>query len=100
VSILLLLWSTIIKEDSITHTELGSERQLFYPLAVLPELLVAFLWAVPTLVARVALGSRYHQWRQQQSSGSDTQAAAVMDVTDGSKGRHKTEAELVAADAV
>jgi hypothetical protein len=62
----LLLWSSAALVASLSHPELLADASLHYPLMVLPELLVAILWAMPTVTARVALGARFSEWRQQQ----------------------------------
>ena len=46
----------------------------YYPASVLPELIVSWLFAVPTLAARVCLGVRYKEWlREQPERGSNKQ---------------------------
>jgi hypothetical protein len=62
----LLLWSSAALVASLSHPELQANASLHYPLMVLPELLVAILWAMPTVTARIALGARFGEWRQQQ----------------------------------
>jgi hypothetical protein len=76
----LLLWSAAALEASLSHPALLSNAALHYPLMVLPELLVAVLWAMPTVTARIALGARYNEWRQQQV----LQGRAAKDVANGS----------------
>lgn len=55
---------------------------------MLPELLVACVFAAPTVAARVALGGRYSQWRlqqqqKQQSSNGSSKAADAADAEVG-----------------
>jgi hypothetical protein len=76
----LLLWSAAALEASLSHPALLSNAALHYPLMVLPELLVAVLWAMPTVTARIALGARFAEWRQQQV----LQGRAATDVAKGS----------------
>jgi hypothetical protein len=76
----LLLWSDAALMASLSHPALFSDAALHYPLMVLPELLVAVMWAMPTVTARIALGARYNEWRQLQV----LQGRGAKDMTKGS----------------
>lgn len=65
-ALVLLLWCAAMRLASVEHPELTAHASSYYPDGVLPELLVAWLWAVPMLAARVALGRSYGAWLQKQ----------------------------------
>ncbi|WIA14334.1 hypothetical protein OEZ85_002864 [Tetradesmus obliquus] len=85
-----------------------TDAALQYPLLVLPELLVAILWAMPTLTARVALGARFNEWRQQQheaaqgavKSLSGKSVAGSSDAADAEAVADGSVSDLVKATAV
>uniref|UniRef100_A0A383WFT8 Uncharacterized protein n=1 Tax=Tetradesmus obliquus TaxID=3088 RepID=A0A383WFT8_TETOB len=106
---LLLLWSSAALVASLSlHPELQTDAALQYPLLVLPELLVAILWAMPTLTARVALGARFNEWRQQQheaaqgavKSLSGKSVAGSSDAADAEAVADGSVSDLVKATAV
>jgi hypothetical protein len=73
--LLLLTWTAASRLAQYDHPDVASLRNLYYPVSVLPELIVAYVLAVPTLAARVALGRGYQSWlklRQQQSAGNSS----------------------------
>ena len=73
--LVLLTWTAASRLASYDHPGVQSLRNLYYPVSVLPELIVAYVLAVPTLAARVALGRGYGAWlkrRQQGDSGSNS----------------------------
>jgi hypothetical protein len=93
----LLLWSAAALVASLSHPALLSNAALHYPVMVLPELLVAVMWALPTVTARVALGARFNEWRQQQR----LQGRAAKDSTKGSgESSDAGSADAVDAEAV
>lgn len=68
--LLLLCWAASARLAQYDHPVLASSSVLFYCVSVLPELVVAAVFAAPTLAARVALGGQYHAWlRAQQEAG-------------------------------
>lgn len=97
---LCLVWSAAALVASLNHPQMLANSNVYYPVMVLPELLVAALWACPTLVARITLGGRYWQWRREQrqqkvESGKrqvelateyDAEAVAVDGEGNGTKG--------------
>lgn len=82
---LLLLWAAAANVASITHPYMILDPNLHFPVQTLPELLVAFIWSWPALVAKIALGARFQEWRRQQQqqqgvAGSDSyDAEAIAD---------------------
>lgn len=72
----LLLWAVAALVSSLDHPNVTTDINLHYPIEVLPSLLQAFIWSWPALVAKVAMGGSYSEWRQRQQQGSATAAAA------------------------
>jgi hypothetical protein len=80
--LLLVAWTAASRLASYDHPELASLRNSYYPISVMLELIVAYVLAVPTLAARVALGRGYKVWlsqRQQGGSGSNSSSNGVSD---------------------
>jgi hypothetical protein len=65
-TLLLLTWCAASRLAQYDHPIVASSIVLYYTVSVLPELIAAYILAVPTLAARVALGGRYGVWLQQQ----------------------------------
>jgi len=74
--LLLLCWSAAARLAAFYHPVITSSLVLYYCVSVLPELLVACVFAAPTLAACVALGGRYSQWRQQQEQKQQSSSSS------------------------
>jgi hypothetical protein len=76
--LLLLGWAAAARLAQYNHPAVASSTVLYYCVSVLPELVVAALFAAPTLAARVALGGQYSAWlRQQQERSSSSKGGAA-----------------------
>lgn len=76
--LLLLCWAAAARLAQYNHPAVASSTVLYYCVSVLPELIVAALFAAPTLAARVALGGQYSAWlRQQQERSSSSKGGAA-----------------------
>jgi hypothetical protein len=85
-TLLLLTWCAASRLAQYDHPLVVSSIVLYYAVSVLPELIAAYILAVPTLAARVALGGRYGVWleqQQQQQRGGGRRGS-----NDGSSGRN------------
>lgn len=60
--LLLLCWSAATRLAQYDHPILQSSTVLYHTVSIIPELVVAAIFAVPTLAARMALGGRYAVW--------------------------------------
>lgn len=86
----LLLWSAAASLASLTYPELPLNPNLQYPIMVLPELIVALVFASPTLAARIALGASYPEWRQQQAMPLSGQELGLADAAAAGKSKPRS----------